>query len=165
MIEKGVMISRGKDGTYCPENCSPSLLPPLLLSFPHSFSQQKSVVLCSCSDVSDFFATPWTVAHQSPLPMGFSGKNTGVGCHFFSRGSSSRTDQTLVSSLADDSLPLSQLGSPPRYHNQALIWEVKHSRAWVTVGEGPLVYLPDLFLVLFSLCYYQNLKYYASIIP
>ena len=28
------------------------------------------------------FATPWTVARQAPLSMGFSGKNTGVGCHF-----------------------------------------------------------------------------------
>ena len=28
------------------------------------------------------FATPWTVAHQTPLSMGFPGKNTGVGCHF-----------------------------------------------------------------------------------
>ena len=25
--------------------------------------------------------TPWTVAHQAPLSMGSSGKNTGVGCH------------------------------------------------------------------------------------
>ena len=28
-----------------------------------------------------FFATPWTVAHQAPLSMGFSTQNTGVGCH------------------------------------------------------------------------------------
>jgi len=28
------------------------------------------------------FASPWTVAHQAPLSMGFSGKNTGVGFHF-----------------------------------------------------------------------------------
>ena len=30
---------------------------------------------------------PWTVAHQAPLSMGFSSKNTGVGSHRFSRGS------------------------------------------------------------------------------
>ena len=29
------------------------------------------------------FATPWTVACQAPLSTGFSGKNTGVGSHFF----------------------------------------------------------------------------------
>ena len=28
------------------------------------------------------FATPWTIAHQAPPSMGFSSKNTGVGCHF-----------------------------------------------------------------------------------
>ena len=27
-------------------------------------------------------ATPWTVDYQAALSMGFSGKNTGVGCHF-----------------------------------------------------------------------------------
>ena len=27
-------------------------------------------------------ATPKTAAHQAPLSLGFSGKNTGVGCHF-----------------------------------------------------------------------------------
>ena len=26
------------------------------------------------------FAIPWTVAHQAPLSLGFSSKNTGVGC-------------------------------------------------------------------------------------
>ena len=29
------------------------------------------------------FVTPRSVAHQAPLSMGFSSKNTGVGCHFF----------------------------------------------------------------------------------
>ena len=29
------------------------------------------------------FVTPWTVAHQAPVSMGFSRQeNTGVGCHF-----------------------------------------------------------------------------------
>ena len=28
------------------------------------------------------FATPWTVAHQAPLSVGFSGQNTGLACHF-----------------------------------------------------------------------------------
>ena len=27
------------------------------------------------------FVTLWTIAHQTPLSMGFSGKNIGVGCH------------------------------------------------------------------------------------
>ena len=32
------------------------------------------------------FATLWTVAGQTPLSMGLSGKNTEVGCHFPSPG-------------------------------------------------------------------------------
>ena len=31
-------------------------------------------------------STPWTVAPQAPLFMGFSSKNTGVGCHFLLQG-------------------------------------------------------------------------------
>ena len=31
-------------------------------------------------------ATPWTVARQAPLSMEFSGKNTGVSCHFLLQG-------------------------------------------------------------------------------
>ena len=43
------------------------------------------------------FATLWTIAHQAPLSMGFSSKNTGVGAVSFSRGSSQLRDQTHVS--------------------------------------------------------------------
>ena len=32
------------------------------------------------------FATRWTVAYQAPPSMGFSGKNTGVRCHFLLQG-------------------------------------------------------------------------------
>ena len=38
-------------------------------------------MLCSVSHVW-LFVTPWTVAHQAPLSMGFSGKNPGVHNHF-----------------------------------------------------------------------------------
>ena len=31
-------------------------------------------------------ATPWTVAFQAPLSMGFSRKDTGAGCHFLPQG-------------------------------------------------------------------------------
>ena len=41
------------------------------------------LLLFSRSATSDFFVTPWTIAHQASLSMGFPlGKNTGVGCHF-----------------------------------------------------------------------------------
>ena len=39
---------------------------------------------CVCS--ARLFVTPWTVACQAPLPTGFLGKNTGVGCHFLPQG-------------------------------------------------------------------------------
>ena len=32
------------------------------------------------------FATPWTVACQAPLSMGFSRQEYGVGCHFLLQG-------------------------------------------------------------------------------
>ena len=38
--------------------------------------------LFSLQVMSDSFATPWAVAHQAPLSVGFPGKNTGVSCHF-----------------------------------------------------------------------------------
>ena len=43
---------------------------------------------CSLSHFShiQLFVTPWAVAHQAPLSMGFSGKNTGVGCHALLQG-------------------------------------------------------------------------------
>ena len=39
-------------------------------------------LLFSCSFMSSSFATTWTVARQASLSIGFSMKNTGVGCHF-----------------------------------------------------------------------------------
>ena len=47
----------------------------------HSDSFESEVKVKSLSHVW-LFATPWTVAHQAPLSMGFSRQNTGVGCHF-----------------------------------------------------------------------------------
>ena len=46
------------------------------------------------------FATPWTASYQAPCPWDSPGQNTGVGCHFFSRGSSQPSDQTQVSRIA-----------------------------------------------------------------
>ena len=45
--------------------------------------------VCVCvsrSVVSDPFVTLWTVDRQAPLSMGFSSKNTGVGCHSLLQG-------------------------------------------------------------------------------
>ena len=32
------------------------------------------------------FVTPWTIAHQAPLSIGFPGNSTGVDCHFLLQG-------------------------------------------------------------------------------
>ena len=41
------------------------------------------VLTCMLSHFSyiQLFATPWTIALQAPLSVGFPGKNTRVGCH------------------------------------------------------------------------------------
>ena len=46
-----------------------------------------SALVCVLSHVR-LFVTPWSIACQVPLTMKFLGKNTGVGCHFHSRGPS-----------------------------------------------------------------------------
>ena len=47
------------------------------------------------------FVTPWSVAYHTRVrsPWNSPGKNTGVGCHSFSRGSSRPRDQTWVSCI------------------------------------------------------------------
>ena len=72
----------------------------------------QSVVVKSLSHVR-LFVTPWIVACQALLSMGFSGKKTGVGCHFLLQGIflDQGSDLCLLHCQAD-SLPPSHLGSP-----------------------------------------------------
>ena len=46
----------------------------------------NSMLLCSCCIVSDSFATPWTIAHQAPLSMGFPRQEYWSGLHFLTQG-------------------------------------------------------------------------------
>ena len=63
----------------------------------------------SCLTLCD----PMTVAHQAPLSIEFSSKNTGVSCISFSRGSFPPRNQTLVSCIGRQVLyHLSHRGSP-----------------------------------------------------
>ena len=55
---------------------------------PHpAFPCYQDVTLSLCARLSHFSGvqlrgTPWTVAHQTPLPWDSPGKNPGVGCRF-----------------------------------------------------------------------------------
>ena len=57
------------------------------------------------------FETPWTVAHQTPLFMGFPGKNTGVDCHSLLQGIFP-TQGSKLGALQANSLPSQPPGKP-----------------------------------------------------
>jgi len=46
----------------------------------------RAMHACMCAQFCPALLTPWTIALQAPLVMGFSRKNTGVGCHFLFQG-------------------------------------------------------------------------------
>ena len=67
-------------------------------------------MLLSCSIMSDFLATPWTVAHQAPLFMIFNSRTSvWVAISYFRRSSQPR-DRTHISCTAGEFLPLSSQG-------------------------------------------------------
>jgi len=70
------------------------------------------LLLFSHSVESDSFATPWTVAHQAPLSMGFSRQEYWMGCHFLLQGIflTQRANPCLLHWQVI-SLPLSHQGS------------------------------------------------------
>ena len=73
-------------------------------------------MLFSREVMSNSFVNPWTVAHQSPLSMGFLKQAYWSGLPFPSSGAlpdPAVEPMSLMSpALAGDSLPLSHLGSP-----------------------------------------------------
>ena len=62
-------LPRGKGEAEALSPVTLFAVPPTLLVAVQSLSRVR------------LFATPWTVALQAPLSMGFPRKNTGVGCH------------------------------------------------------------------------------------
>ena len=56
-------------------------------------------------------ATPQMAAHQAPLTLGFSGKNTGVGCHFLLQGMKVKSESEVAQSCPTLSDPMDC--SPP----------------------------------------------------
>ena len=78
--------------------------------------------------------TPWTVAHQAPLSMGFPSKNIGVGCHFFLQGIFPRQRSNLGLLYYRWILyQLSYEGSPPSDQSKS------HMNLSWTGGGGGLV--------------------------
>ena len=76
--------------------------------------EDHSCVLSRCSVVSDSSATPWTVAHQAPLALGFSGLQYWSASHSLLQGIFPARDRTCISCIGRqaDSLLLSHLGNP-----------------------------------------------------
>ena len=73
----------------------------------------SQVCVLNCFSSVQLFVTLWTIACQAPLSMDFSGKNTGVGCHFFLEGIFLTQESNLCLLYRQaDSLPLNHQGSP-----------------------------------------------------
>ena len=60
------------------------------------------------------FAAPWNLPCQAPLPMEFSGKNIGTGCHFLFQGIFliQGSNPNLLHYWKADALPLAPPGKP-----------------------------------------------------
>ena len=90
-----------------------------------------------------FFVTPWTVAHQAPLSMGFSRQEYWSGLSFPPPGDlpSPGTEPMSLAfpALQVDPLSLSHRGSPSIFIQSSIIWAlkrkevVKHSTIWMNL--------------------------------
>ena len=81
-------------------------------TYTHVWLQTYPLMLFGCSVMSHSFATPWTVAHEAPLSMGFPKWEFWSGLPLPSPGD--RPDpaiEPVSPALQTDSLPLSHLGS------------------------------------------------------
>ena len=77
--------------------------------------------------MSDSFATPWTVARQAPLLMGFPRQECRSGLPFPLPGNLPNLGTERASPASqEDSLPLSHEGGPRCGNKQALILRVAH---------------------------------------
>ena len=63
--------------------------------------------------MSNSFATPWTVAHQTPPSLEFLRQEYWSGCHFFLQGDFLHPGIEPLSPWQADSLPLNLQESPP----------------------------------------------------
>ena len=89
------------------------------------------VCVCACTfSHVQLFVTPWTVAHQTPCPWDFPGKNTGVSCHFLLQGifPTQGSNPRLLHLLhwQADSLPLAPPGKLIAYKNGLMSFTKLH---------------------------------------
>jgi len=83
------------------------------------------LVAKSCLTFS--FMTPWIIAHQVPLSLGFPRQEYWSGLPFLSPGDLINSGIKLVSAaLAEDSLPLSHQGSPWTFY---ILWILTSNRS------------------------------------
>ena len=78
--------------------------------------------------------TPWTVAPQDPLSMGFP-RNTGVCCHFLLLGIPTQGSNPSLLHWQVYSLPLSHLGSPEKLNTRRIIKKKKKKNSVEIVEE------------------------------
>ena len=86
-------------------------------------------------------ATPETAAHQAPPSLGFSGKNTGVGCHFLLQCLKVKCDSEVAQlrSTLSDPMDCSTPGSSVHWTFQARVLEwvaISFSNAWKWKVKG-----------------------------
>ena len=132
-LARGLLGTRAHSRRWASEvshvySCSPSLItawaPPPARSAPESH-RSMCVCVCVCVCVHAcvqslipvwIFATPWTVAYQTPLFMEFPRQESGVACHSLLQGifPIQGLNLHLLHFLPSqgDSLPLSHTGSP-----------------------------------------------------
>ena len=92
--------------------------PPSHCPWPWAWAKTQLQLVQSLSRVR-LFATPWTVAHQAPPPMGFSRQDTGVGCHFLLQGIfPTQGSNPGLPHYRQMLCPLSHQGSPQQWDSQ-----------------------------------------------
>ena len=100
--------------------------------------QESEPRACVLSHVQ-LFATPWTVAHQAPLSMGFSRQEYWCGLHILLQGSSRPRDRTHISCIFC-------IGSRVLYHQHHL----------GNPNESPISWLSLTLMKCIIFCYFSD---------
>ena len=110
------------------------------LSYEGNSPQNKYAVL-SCSVISHFFVTSWTVACQAPLCMGIlQHKSTGVGCHALLQG-----------------IFPTQGSNPGLLHCKQILYHLSHQGSPCVLTS--IIFVENLLLVSLLLC---RLEFFLS---